>query len=144
MRVRTALSAGLAGLLVAGIAAPSLAAPPKKKPKPIKGSFAATGLPDPTPVAGETCQPTLPTSATTKAFTVPARGILHLEAMNTLDWSISVRTEDGEMLGCADGGSPEVKEVLDVTFKKKTKILMSAENFAGEPTINVNYVFTYK
>ena len=144
MRARTALSAGLAGLLVAGIAAPSLAAPPKKKPKPIKGTFAATGLPDPTPAAGETCVPTLPTAHTDKAFTVPARGILHLEAQNTLDWSISVLTEDGELLGCADGTSPEVREVLDVTFRKKTKVIMRAANFAGEPTINVNYVFTYK
>jgi len=143
MHARTALSAGLAALLVAGAAAPSVAAT-KKKPKPIKGSFVATGLPDPTPIAGTTCEPTLPTSKTEKAFTVPARGVLHIELENTLDWSVSVLTTDGEMLGCADGGTPTDIEMTDVSFKKKTKVILRAANFAGEPTVTVNYVFTYK
>lgn len=111
MHARTALSAGLAALLVAGAAAPSVAAT-KKKPKPIRGSFTATGLPDPTPIlpeVGTTCEPTLPTSKTEVRFTVPAKGYLHLEAQNTLDWSIAVLTEDGEMLGCADGDQPQVR-----------------------------------
>jgi hypothetical protein len=143
MRARTGLSTALVALLVAGAAVPSMAAT-KRKPKPIKGSFTATGLPDPTPVAGDDCVPTLPTSKTEKAFTVPARGILHVEAANTLDWSVSVLTADGEMLACADGGTPTDKEMTDVTFKKKTKVILRAANFAGEPTVNVSYVFTYK
>jgi hypothetical protein len=143
MRTRTALSAGLAALLVAGVTAPSVAAT-KKKPKPIKGSFTAAGLPDPTPAAGDDCEPMLPTSKTEKAFTIPARGVLHIETANVLDWSVSVLTEDGEMLSCADGTTPTDKEMTDVSFKKKTKVILRAANFAGEPTVTVNYVFTYK
>lgn len=149
MRARTALSAGLAGLLVAGIAAPSIAAPPKKKPKPITGSFTAQAVPDPTNnnVRG-VCEGLLNeggnVSRFDKPFTVPARGVLHFETLNTLDWALAVLTEDGEVLGEADGDAPDVKEQTDVTFKRKTKVLLRVCNFAGEPTVTAKYKFTYK
>lgn len=144
MRARTAVSVGLAGLLLAGATAPALATT-KKKPKPIKGTYQAQALPDPstTGVQG-TCNPLTPTAKFEKAFTVPAKGYLHLETENTLDWALAIFTEDGEELGSSDGESPEVKEMTDVTFKKKTKVILRTCNFAGEPQVTVNYTFTYK
>lgn len=144
MRVRTAVSVAVAGLLVAGASVPSVAAT-KKKPKPIKGTYQAQALPDPSTSGVQgTCNPLTPTAKFEKAFTVPAKGYLHLETVNTLDWALAILTEDGEELGSADGGTPDVKEMTDVTFKKKTKVILRTCNFAGEPQVTVNYTFTYK
>lgn len=144
MRARTALAAGLSGLLTVCAAVPSVAA--TRKPKPIRGTYQAQATPDPTTTSEVTgtCNPVTPTGKHEKAFTVPARGYLHVELQNTLDWALAVLTEDGEVLSEQDGGLPNDKEMTDVSFRRKTKVLLRACNFAGEPQVTVNYVFTYR
>jgi hypothetical protein len=145
--IRRITTLGIASALIAGsFAAPgALGAPkpkPKPKPKPITGSYQASALPDPS--ATSACQPLLPTARFTREFKVPAAGRLLVELQNTLDWAAAVRAADGTILGDADASSPEVKEAVEVTFKKAQKISIDACNFAGEPEITVKYTFTYK
>ena len=146
MRSRTALSTALVGLLIAGAASPSLAAT-KKKPKPIRGTYTAQALPDPSstnPTTNEPCKPNLPTGIFSKAFKVPAAGTLHVELANQLDWSIAVRDTDGSDEASSDGMLPTDKEMVDVPFKRGRMVSIDTCNFSGEPAVTVNYVFTYK
>jgi hypothetical protein len=144
--MRRTLPLALAVLLAAGVATPSLAAT-KKKPKPIKGSYQASATPDPTstnPVDNNPCRPNLPGAKNSHPFTIPAAGTLHVELNNKLDWSLAVRDKDGEDEATSDGGMPTDKEMVDVPFKKKQKILIDACNFLGEDSVTVSYTFTYK
>jgi hypothetical protein len=144
--MRRTLPLALALLLAAGAATPSLAAT-KKKPKPIKGSYQASATPDPTstnPVDNNPCRPNLPGAKHSHKFTIPAAGTLHVELNNKLDWSLAVRDADGEDEATSDGGLPTDKEMVDVPFKKKQKILIDACNFLGEDSVTVSYTFTYK
>jgi hypothetical protein len=148
MRSRTALATTLVGLLVAGAASPSLAAT-KKKPKPIRGSYTAQAAPDPTnDIVGAVCDGVENKAANVsrfdKTFAVPAAGTLHVETLNTLDWAIALIDTDGSIIESSDGGSPQDKESVDVPFKRKQKVVLRTCNFAGEPQVTVNYVFTYK
>lgn len=148
MPTRTPLALGLVGaLLVGGAVAPAALGATKPKPKPIKRSYEATATPDPTstnPVSGETCDPTVPTAKHVHTFTVPAKGVLSVSLKNTLDWSVAIRDSFGDTVASADGGSPEVQETTAASFKRKEKITIETCNFAGEPTVPVSYVFTYK
>lgn len=146
MSVPKTTTLGLVGLLVCGVAAlPAIAAPkPAPKPKPITGTYQASATPDPTPIAGDVCTPTLPGAMHTKEFTVPAKGVLYIDLQNTLDWAVKVRATNGDVLGSQDGGTPEMKESTSIVFKKKEKVFIDTCNFAGEPTITVNYRFVYK
>lgn len=144
MRTRTALASALIGVVAVGSAVPSFAAKPK--PKPITQTYTATAYPDPTstnPSTNEICAPTLPTAIFKHEFKIPAAGTLEVALKNKLDWSIAVR-EGAESLATSDGGTPEVVESTSVTFKKATTISIDTCNFAGEPNIDVNVVFTYK
>ena len=148
MRTRTALSTALVGVLLAAAATPSLAATkPKPKPKPIKGHYTATAYPDPTStnqVSGEPCDSALPTGKFSHAFKVPAAGTLHVELANQYDWSLAVRDTDGTDEGTSDGTLPTDKEKVDVSFKKAQPVVIDTCNFAGESSVVVSYVFTYK
>ena len=148
MRTRTALSTALVGVLLAAAATPSLAATKAKpKPKPIRGHYTASAYPDPTstnPATNEPCAPTLPTAKFSKTFKVPAAGTLHVELANQFDWSLAVRDTDGTDEGTSDGGLPTDKEMVDVSFKRGQTVVLDTCNFAGEPSVVVSYVFTYK
>lgn len=144
MRLRTSTTVGLVGALLAGgVAAPAALGATKPKPKPIVGSYEATATPDPTPLAGEICQPTVPTARFTKEVTVPAKGTLFVDIDNTLDWAVAVRDAVGDTLA-SDDATPPAKESISVSFKKKQKVLIDACNFAGEPLVTVKYKFVYK
>jgi len=146
MRTRTALTFGLVAATALGSVSPALAA--KAKPKPITGTYTAAATPDPTStdVAGGAfiCKPKLPGGKDSHAFKVPAAGNLHVEFANMLDWSLAVRDAQGNDLATSDGGTPDVKEMADVFFKKGQAITIDACNFSGEPTVKVTYTFTFK
>lgn len=143
MRTRTAVAAGLVAVVAAGSLSPALAAPKRKAP--IKLSWTAQATPDPSSsnVRG-TCAPTVPSGIHRHAFKVPAAGTLEISLNNSLDWSAAIRTEGGETLADVDGGTPEVKEVLSVKFKKAQTISIDTCNFAGELQIHPTGTFTFK
>ena len=147
MKIRALCTASLLGVVAASAAVPALAAKPKPRPKPIKGGFAATAHPDPTsnnPAGGGTCDPKTPGARVTHAFTVPAAGTLSVQLNNSLDWTGDIRDADGSVETDSDGGSPTTPEAMEVSFKRRTPVVIGVCNFAGEPTINVTYTFTYK
>lgn len=141
------------GLTVAAVAAPAVlvvpaeAAKPKPKPKPIVGSYTASANPDPTstnPVTNDPCEPTLPGSMDHHPFVVPAAGTLTVSLANKLDWSLALRTADGETLAVSEGGTPMDKESITYIFKGKRAVAFDACNFLGEPSVGVSYTFTYR
>lgn len=145
MKIRALATASLLGLVAVSPAVPALAARPK--PKPIKGGFTATATPDPTsdnPAGGGKCAPKTPTARVTKAFTVPAAGTLRVQLNNKLDWSGDIRDADGTVETDSDGDLPTTPEAMEISFKRRTKLIIGVCNFSGEPTINVTYTFTYK
>ena len=75
---------------------------------------------------------------------MPAAGTLHVELANQLDWALVVLDTDGFSEGESDGSGPTDHEAVDLPFKKKQKVTIRTCNFAGEPQVNVSYVFTYK
>ncbi|MDX6214593.1 MAG: hypothetical protein QOG99_177 [Frankiales bacterium] len=148
MKIRFLAAVTLVGLVAAVPALPANAKA-RPKPKPIHGSFVAQATPDPTsdlpaPVGKGKCAPVTPTARVTKAFTVPAAGTLAVQLNNKLDWSGDIRDSDGTVETDTDGNSPQDPEAMEVSFKKRTPIVIGACNFSGEPSITVTYTFTYK
>jgi hypothetical protein len=138
MRLRTAAVTSLVAVAAAGTLAPALAAPPK----PVVQKYDATATPDPTTSnVTEVCAPVTPTAKHSTEFKVPAAGSLKVELDNTLDWAIGLRV-NGKLVASADGGTPEVKEVVQVKFKKATVVSIDVCNFAGEPTVPVTVTYT--
>jgi len=148
MKIRLLAGVGVAALLGAAPALPASAAKPKPLPKPIHGSFVAQATPDPTsdtPEVGKgKCNPVTPTARVTKAFTVPAKGVLTVKLNNKLDWSGDVRDADGSLETDTDGDLPNTPEAMEAAFKRRTKVVIGVCNFSGEPSITVTYTFTYK
>ncbi len=130
--------------VVGSVAAlPASAAPPK----PMGGTYTATGLPDPTPIAGTTCVPTLPTNLSrhVKEVELPAAGTLELRMNNAtpaLDWSVAILDSKGRVLGCTDGGTPETIEVVKVKIKAGGTYTLASQNFAGTPTCDMKWAYT--
>ena len=143
-----------ATLLAAGSTVPAFAAKPK--PKPIKGSYAVTLVPDPVPQvtaqAGTSgCNPYVAQLKDTHAFTVPAAGKLSVvldsqdpskgAAPVGLDWDLYVFDATGEA-GSSHGGTAH--EEVDLSLKKKTPLTFVVCNVGGAPQATVTYTFTYK
>lgn len=142
MRTRTALAASLTAVVAVGALSPAVAGP-KPTPKPIKMTYTASATPDPTPIAFEICQPVTPTARHTTPFKVPAAGTLAITIAMTGDWALGLRTKSGSTLASSDGGGPTDAESIQMKFKKATEVLIDACNFAGGPTAQVSYTFTY-
>ncbi len=142
MRIRTALTVSLGAVVAAGALSPALAAP-KPTPKPITKTYTASATPDPTPVAGDPCQPVTPAGRFTEPFKVPAAGTLAITIKMTGDWALALRSKSGSTLASSDGGMPMDAESIQTKFKKPTEVLIDACNFAGAPTAEVTYTFTY-
>ncbi len=146
MRIRTAVSVGLSAALVAGAFSPAAAGHKSKaKPKPIKKTYTATAFPpDPTPFIGDPCTPNIPGARHSHQFKVPAAGRLKVDIDKfTGDWALGLRDAAGEQIAFSDGATPETDEAMDVKFKKGQMVTIDACNFAGGPTAEVTYVFTY-
>lgn len=139
MRLRTVAVTSMVAVAAAGTLTPALAAP-----KQIKKTYTATApTPDPTPIAGDICSPTLPGSFHEQKFTVPAAGTLKVTMVQELDWALAMIDGKGKRLAESDGGTPTDAESMQVKFKKKTDVVIRACNFAGTPTSQVTYVFTF-
>lgn len=154
MIARRAVSlAVLAALAVS--ASPSHAATKKKKPAPIKGSYAVTLVPDPSAnvlsTAGQPGQCGVNTAAQDRhAFTVPAAGYLAvtLDAQDpkpgtpyVFDWDVFLLDAAGDSL--ADGNTSEAHEEIGAKFKKGQKVTILSCNLNGVPNAGVSYVFTF-
>ena len=141
MRLRTAAVTSLVAVAAAGTLAPALAAPPKK---PITKTYTATAAtPDPSPVAGDICDPALPSAKHEEKFTVPAAGTLKVTMVQELDWALALLDSKGKRLAESDGGTPTDVESMQVKFKKKTDVIIRSCNFAGTPTSEITYTFTF-
>ena len=141
MRYRSAAAASLAAVVAAGTFAPALAGP---TPKPITKEYTATApTPDPTPVAGDICDPAVPTAKHEEKFTVPAAGTLKVTMAAELDWALALLDAKGKRLADSDGGLPTDVESMQVKFKRKTDVVIRSCNFAGGPTAAMKLVFTY-
>jgi hypothetical protein len=129
---------------IGAAAAPSVAAP-KPKPKPITQTYEVGPLtPDPTPIAGDICDPVTPTAIDAREITIPAAGTLKVDIDFVGDWALGLRDAKGNRLAESDGGTPETDESMQVKFKKAGKATIEACNFAGGPTATVTWTFTYK
>ena len=143
MRTRTAIAGAVALLAAAGSMTPALAGPTGGV---VKGTWTASAPPNPSGNDQTTfCEPLGGVGRATQEFTVPGAGSLEMSLNNQLDWSGDIREKGtNEILAQVDGGTPIDAEVLEVTFKKKTVVVMGACNLEGEPSLNVTYTFVPK
>lgn len=140
MRLRTAAVTSLMAVAAVGALTPATAAP-----KPITKTYTASATPDPTASGVQgTCNPVTPSARHTTPFKVPAAGTLSITIKMDLDWALGLRTKSGSTLAASDGPGPTDAEAIQMKFKKATEVLIDACNFAGGPTAQVTYTFTYK
>lgn len=139
MRLRTVAITSMVAVAAAGTLAPAVAAP-----KPITKTYEVGPLtPDPTPIAGDICDPVTPTAIHSEPFKVPSAGTLKVDIDFVGDWALAMRDEKkGSRLAESDGTSPETDESMQVKFKRATDVLIDSCNFAGGPTATVTLVFT--
>ena len=151
---------GVAVLTVAAVTALPAHAATKPKPKPIKGSYAVTKYPDPTPelfgqIDKSQCG-LLPTGTDNHAFKIPAAGKLKvvldspdptgtpsagpLGSVGT-DWDLYLLDSEGAVIDSSHSGTSH-EETTD-KFKKAGKITIQVCNLVGEPNATVSYTFTY-
>ena len=138
----------LAALAAATVAAPgAVAAPPK--PKPITKTYTATApMPDPTNWAGQgysVCAMNVPQSYHIEEFKAPAAGTLKVTLSKFEgDWDSLLLNDKGDEM--TYGGSSDVagEEVMQMKFKKAQTVQIIVCNWAGGPTGEVTYTFTFK
>lgn len=136
----------LAALVAATAAAPLAVAAP---PKPITKTYTATApMPDPSNWAGQSysvCAMNVPQSYHIEEFKAPAAGTLKVVLSKFEgDWdSLLLDAKGNEM---AYGGASDIagEEVLQVKFKKAADVQIIVCNWAGGPTGEVTYTFTFK
>ena len=143
MNRTAALTLGV--LTAATVVAPgALGAPPK----PITKTYEATApAPDPSNYAGQgysVCAQNVPGSFHTEEFKAPAAGSLKVELTDYQgDWDLLLMDGKGKELatgGSSDLGTPEI---ATVKLKKPGVIQIVACNWAGGPTGQVKYTFTF-
>lgn len=141
-RIRTITLVTLAG--ATAVAPVALAAPPK----PITKTYPVTApLPDPSNWANQgysVCAQNVPMSYQTEPFKVPAAGTLKVELSKYEgDWDLLIMDGKGKELGAGGSSDLGVPEVAQVKFKKATEVDIVACNWAGGPTGEVTYTFTF-
>jgi hypothetical protein len=116
-------------------------------PKPITKTYTATApMPDPTNFVGgySVCAQNVPGSFHTEEFTVPEAGTLKVELTDyEVDWDLLLMNGKDEEIAYSGSGGVGAPEVVQVKFKKKTPVKIVACNWAGGPTGQVTYTFTY-
>ena len=158
MKVRKALPVALSLVVAGGALAPALAAP--AKPKPITESYSMQHAPIPLPLAevdgvDGTNSCTNPSfegiSITTKTIKTTGAGTLQVDVTNfDGDWDITVLDDKGNVLGVGAGTATPTAlatpadEKLVVKTKKAMTLSIAICNFAGTPTADGKYTFTYK
>jgi hypothetical protein len=136
-------------LALAVLAAGTVVAPGAlAAPKPITKTYTATApLPDPTNVAGgySVCAQNVPQSFHTEPFKVPAAGTLKVELTGYQgDWDLLLMDGKGNEMAYSGELEPSAPEITQVKFKKAGQVQIVACNWAGGPTGEVTYTFTYK
>lgn len=160
MTVRKALPVALTLVVAAGALAPALAAP--AKPKPITEEYSLEHAPVPLPLAGidgvdgtNSCADSNfeGISTTTKTIKTVGAGTLEVTLTDFAgDWDITVMNDKGDVLGIGAGtttGDPSslgtgLTEKAVIKTKKAMTLVIGTCNFAGGPTAEAKYVFTYK
>lgn len=143
MRIRTAVIASVVvGLSFATVAD---AAPPKNFKKTVTFT---DGTPDPTGNAASGnenhCSGQLPQENPIEVK-VPGPGYLEVSIAGFQgDWSLQVKSKDGEVLGGADVNPPSEFETVSIRFKKAETVGVLPCNLAGTPQAEVTYSYTYK
>ncbi|MDQ4094735.1 MAG: hypothetical protein M3174_00800 [Actinomycetota bacterium] len=128
--------------VIAVAAVPSLASAGKNKGT---WTFVDT-TPDPTVVTNPASQhctspiPGAPVDVNEQTFKARKTGTLSLTAHNALDWAVEVRTKKGTTIAGTDGEDPRDAENLTVRLRRGTYTVVYC-NFAGEPTIEVDWRF---
>ena len=149
--MRKALASILAAGLVFGMLAGPATAAKKKK---ISKTFAA-GPHLPMPNASE--DPTIPHSCmageegihkTTVALRTPGKGVLNVSIENFEgDWDLYVLDAAGTQIGVSEASqlqdAPPVEQIVIPLAAKKTYSIVAC-NFAGGPTADGKYTYTYK
>lgn len=159
MSLRKSVPVALSLVVAAGAVAPAVAAP-RPKPKPITAAYSLMLAPAPSPLLGDP----LPedanscvndalegTSTDTRAIKVAGPGVLAVKVTGFAgDWDITAR-DGAKVLGIGSGtttGDPsslgtDLVETLTVKVRRATTIRLGVCNFAGGPTADVTYTFTY-
>jgi hypothetical protein len=155
--MRRTLTAAVALLTCATVAAVPAQAAPKKKPKPIKGGYSLHLYPDPTAnvlslaEVPHTCGAGVPDSTHRFTFKVPAAGTLqvNLDAADpapgtpfVFDWDIFVLDAADQVIG--EGTSSESTEEIRLKLTKAQKVVFLTCNLNGQPDATVKYTFTYR
>ena len=136
----------LGALTAATVVAPgALAAPPKK---PITKTYTATApAPDPSNWAGQgysVCAQNVPGSFHTEEFKAPAAGALKVELTGYQgDWYLLLMDAKAKEVAASGSGDVGAPEVATIKLKKPGVISIVACNWAGGPTGQVKYTFTF-
>lgn len=125
------------------------------KPKPpITRSYTATApVPDPTnaaPTSSYTvCPQVVPQSFSIETFKAPAAGKLAVKVTGIIgDWDLLIMNDKKSEVGSSGSGGygtpvATSTEASTVKIKKAGTYYIVACNWAGAPTANVSYTFTY-
>ena len=146
MRVLTAAAVVAALAVTAG--------PAVAKPKPITKSYTATApVPDPTNASPQSpytvCPQVVPQSFHTETFKAPAAGKLAVKLTGIVgDWDLLVMNEKKAEAGSSGNGGygtpvATSTEAATIKIKKAGTYYIVACNWAGAPTANVSYTFTF-
>ncbi len=143
--MRKTMTLVLAGLLLAGLWAPTADAGKKKK---VTESYDVQGLPY--PVSGSAngglgCSAGIEgVHKNTFAFTAPGSGMLDVTLTQfQLDWDLHVLDSNGAVIAQSIGGPDVATERIVVPLKAKAEVGVVACNWSGTPTAHVDLVFTY-
>jgi hypothetical protein len=121
-------------------------APATAAPKPVKGSYDVTLLPDPTLNVADGCAGLNPAATDDHPFTVPGAGVLEVklttgDLQGQADWDMYL-VKDGEVLAASEGAT--AAEQIAQKFKAKTALSIQVCNLVGEPDGTVSFTFTPK
>ncbi len=132
------------------VAAATIAAPAAlAAPKPITKTYTATApVPDPTNFADDAysvCAQNVPQSFHTAVVKIPAAGALKVELTKyDIDWDLLIMDGKNKEIGASGSGGVGGPEVATVKFKKAGVAKIVACNWAGGPTGQVKYTFTFR
>jgi hypothetical protein len=142
--------------VLAGAAAPSLAATKKPLP-PIKGTWAYSDqTPDPSPSVTSNAPPTAypapcespvpsgPGDVNKHVIVTKGAGTLEVLGTHTGDWAIELKDAKGGIISYSDGALPNDQEHLYIPLVKAGSYTVQACNLGGLPSLSAAYTFTYK
>jgi len=143
MKAHRIFATAAAAMLVVGlISASAVAAPPS-------GTWTYTDTtPDPSTLQNDATQhcegqlPAGPADVNSQPFKAKRAGVLSLTAHNSADWAMEVKDSKGNIITGTDGADVNTPENMVVTLRKGSYEVIYC-NFAGEPSITVDYKFTF-